>query len=313
MKYKLYKMSFQTAVHFGNGTLESGEYTIGSDTLFSALCQEALKVDAVLFEELCESVFSDQLRFSDALPYIGDIYYLPKPMMKIEKEQREASSILKKAYKKLKYISIDSFNEYLKGDYDILKEQDLENLGKYVVKTAAAIRGNEETEPYRIGQYYFNEGNGLYIIVGYEKDEVIRMFEELLDSLSYSGIGGKRSSGFGRFSATVKKVPQHLEERLESSASRYMTISLSLPKESELEEAMNGAEYIVCKRSGFVASETYASEQMRKKDLYVFKSGACFLNRFTGDVYDVSSKAGKHPVYRYAKPLFVGVDVCSKI
>lgn len=309
MKYKVYKMSFQTAVHFGSGTLESGEDTFLADTLFSALCQEACKMDASLYESLCEYAFSDQLRLSDAFPYVGDVFYLPKPMMKIVKEEKTASSALKKAYKKLKYISIDSFEEYLRGDYDVLGEHGLDELGIHDVRSVVAIRGNEKTEPYRIGEFYFKEGNGLYFIVGYESEPAILLLEELLESLSYSGIGGKRSAGYGRFTVSMKKIPPVLEERLNTVAFRYMTVSVSLPKAEELEEVMEDAEYILCKRSGFVASETYAREQMRKKDLYVFKAGACFTKKFNGDVYDVSSEGGKHPVYRYAKPLFVGVDV----
>lgn len=300
-------MSFQTAVHFGNGNLENGEYTFCADTLFSALCQEACKQDISLLEKLCEYVFSDQLRLSDAFPYMGNTYYLPKPMMRIEREQKDASSVLKKAYKKLKYIPIDFFGGYLRGEYDVLNEIGMGALGSYEVKTAVAIRGNEETEPYRVGQFYFNEGNGLYFIVGYESTEAIMLLEELLESLSYSGIGGKRSAGYGRFTMNVKKISETLEKLLEAKASRYMSISLSLPKETELEEVLKDAEYILCKRSGFVASETYAKEQMRKKDLYLFKAGACFTKKYDGDVYDVSSDNGSHPVYRYAKPLFVGV------
>lgn len=309
MKYKVYKMSFQTAVHFGSGTLESGEYTFCADTLFSALCQEALKQDVSLYEELCDYVFADYLRLSDAFPYIGDTLYLPKPMMRIEKEQKEASSVLKKAYKKLKYIPVESFEEYLKGDYDVLGVKDMGELGVHNTKTVVSIRGNEKTEPYRIGQYFFNDGNGLYIIVGYEKEDAILLIEELLESLSYSGIGGKRSSGYGRFEVHVKKIPKQLETRLTEKASRYMTISVSLPRTTELEAIMKDAEYILCKRSGFVASEMYGKEPMRKKDFFVFKSGACFAKKYVGDIYDVSSEGGMHPVYRYAKPLFVGVDV----
>ena len=32
------------------------------------------------------------------------------------------------------------------------------------------------------------------------------------------------------------------------------------------------------------------------------------VNCFAGDIYDVS-EGGKHPVYRYAKPIFMGVSL----
>ena len=47
MNYSLYKLNFKTAVHIGNSdggvSLDDGEMTIKSDTLFSALCCEAVK------------------------------------------------------------------------------------------------------------------------------------------------------------------------------------------------------------------------------------------------------------------------------
>lgn len=86
-----------------------------------------------------------------------------------------------------------------------------------------------------------------------------------------------------------------------------MSLSAALPKDDELETVLEGAEYLLCKRSGFVASEKYAPEQMRKKDLYVFRAGSCFPARFCGDIYDVSDKCGRHPVYRYAKPMLMEV------
>ena len=48
-------------------------------------------------------------------------------------------------------------------------------------------------------------------------------------------------------------------------------------------------------------------EWRRKKDLYVFNSGSTFTEKFEGDICDVSS-GGAHPVYRYAKPLWLGVE-----
>ena len=45
MNYKIYKMIFTQGVHFGAHSLEKSEITFQADTLFSALCIEALKID----------------------------------------------------------------------------------------------------------------------------------------------------------------------------------------------------------------------------------------------------------------------------
>lgn len=39
-----------------------------------------------------------------------------------------------------------------------------------------------------------------------------------------------------------------------------------------------------------------------------FSAGSTFTKDFLGDVYDVSNN-GRHSVYRYAKPMLMGVDL----
>ena len=110
MQYAVMKWHFNTAVRFGSskGQLADSEYIMHSDTLFSALCQEALKQggEAALLKlyELCKE---NKLLLSDTMPYIEETYFLPKPLMHIERTEQESSSVLKKAHKKLKYIPFE--------------------------------------------------------------------------------------------------------------------------------------------------------------------------------------------------------------
>lgn len=306
MEYTMYRLTFQTAVHFGRQNLDEGEYTCCADTLFSALCQEAFKLGEHVLQRLYHETKEGKLLFSDTFPYMKQTYFLPKPIKRIESDRREGDSTVKKAFKKLKYIPVDMLDTYLQGEFDIMNAPDFDSYGHFEMKTAVSIRGEVETMPYRIGTYYYNAGNGLYLIVGYQNKDGLALVEELLKMLSFSGLGGKRTAGFGRFNLIQDDIPMELHKRLESQGTQYMSLSVALPTDQELESAMNGADYLLCRRSGFVASENYAKEQMRKKDLYVFKAGSCFGTRFCGDIYDVSD-GGRHPVYRYAKPMFMEV------
>ena len=188
-----------------------------------------------------------------------------------------------------------------------MKGNGIDSLGHFDMKTSASIRGEDNTMPYRVGLYYFNKGNGLYIIFGYCEDKDRDLIDGLMGALSYSGLGGERSSGLGRFSCEKSVLPSKLAEHMEKAGEQYMTLSAALPRDDELERAVNNSQYLLIKRSGFIASDTYAAQQMRKRDLYVFKSGSCFSSKFEGDVYDVSCGAGSHPVYRYAKPMFIAI------
>lgn len=72
MRYKIYKFRFLTGVHLGKKSLDESEYTIGADTIFSALCHEYSKQGKEHFYVFLENVMQRKIIFSDALPYIGD-------------------------------------------------------------------------------------------------------------------------------------------------------------------------------------------------------------------------------------------------
>lgn len=309
MEYYIYRLEFQGAVRFGRRALEDAEYTFGADTLFSALCQEAVKQGDGLLEKLCRFTAEDELLYSDAFPYMGDAFYLPKPIRRIETAGEQGDSVRKKAYKKLRYLPADDLDRYLRGEYDVLSARSMDELGHFDMRVSASIRGEEEAKPYRVGVFYYQPGNGLYVIAGFRDREVMELSDRLMQSLAAAGIGGRRSAGMGRFHCVREKLPDSIARRLNRDGEAYMTLSVSLPREDEMQAALLGAEYLLHKRSGFVASESYAEEWMRKKDLYVMATGSCFRIRYRGDVYDVSDRGGRHPVYRYAKPMFMEVGV----
>ncbi len=76
MNYFLFKLRFETAVHFGPSDaalpLAASEEHVRADTLFSALCQTALCLygpEGV--EELCGQVQEGKLLLSDTMPWRG--------------------------------------------------------------------------------------------------------------------------------------------------------------------------------------------------------------------------------------------------
>lgn len=305
MKYKLYKMKFTSPVHFGEGHLDSSAYTFMADRLFSALYIEALKYGSA--DKLYAAANNGYLLISDGLPYIVDNLYIPKPVIRVNSGS-ESNSVIKKAFKKLSYIPIDKIDEYLNGSLDPGAENKaMDQLGRYADTTRAAVRsGTEDTLPYRVGTYSFCNGSGLYIIVGAADDEVSVMMDGLVRSLGYTGIGGKVSSGLGKFSVSAENIPAELLERFIGRYDRYITLAVSMAKNDCLEAALNNAGYMLVRRGGFVGSQKYSDSWRKKREMYCFAAGSCFENRFEGCISDLSD-GGTHPVYRYAMPLFMGV------
>ncbi|NLH00515.1 MAG: hypothetical protein GX488_01210 [Clostridiales bacterium] len=183
-------------------------------------------------------------------------------------------------------------------------------LGKFEVRTMSSSKNPDKANsgemlPFGVGIYRFADNNGLYCIVGFDGEPERLLFEKLLHALSYSGIGGKRSSGLGSFSFVSNALGEPIVTRL-NGRNHVISLSVSMAAPEELDLALTGARYTLIKRSGFVYSDSYADSPRRKKDFYSFKAGSYFLNGFDGGIFDVSG-GGTHPVYRYAIPLFMEV------
>lgn len=333
MQYKIFKLKFETPVHFGNekvGTsLENTNIICHSDTLFSAMCQEILKLfDEVVLLDFVDMVEDGGLLFSSLLPYNGNNLFLPKPCLLLERKSNQedvnSSSIKKKKMKKLDYISINDFSKYidsLKTGCDFDYDEDLYTVCK--TDTTAKVSLNTDSDNnniYYVGSTYFKDDCGLYVLVAYDKDEHIELFKKVLTSLGYSGIGGKRSSGYGKFEIIDEMYPDKTsnitEERLifellENKGDYYESLSLLSPTEDELDgNNFEKAYYKLISRNGFVYSTTYTDENtlVKRKSLSMFKEGSCFPFEIKGEIKDVSDN-GKHPVYKNGKCLKIGVKL----
>lgn len=305
MKYIAYKLSFQTGVHFGSGMLNETKERFYADTLFSALCLEALKMGEDTLKKLYQLTKNGEIVFSDSFPFIGDTLYIPKPMITIERETSDVSD--RKKWKKLKYIPLEQMQAYLSGNLDVEKEANcLKELGEIVIREKVSLVDVQKSEPYSVGVFYFKKGTGLYFLVGYQKEETITFMEQLIISLGYQGIGGKVSSGFGKFSVASMPITKDVIQRLENEKGTFVVLTTSLPKENEIESVICNATYLLEKRSGFIQSETYAKEQVKKHTQYFLQAGSVVKKRYEGDIYEVGTK-GTHSVWRYGKPILLEV------
>ena len=135
-------------------------------------------------------------------------------------------------------------------------------------------------------------------------------------SLGYSGIGGKTSSGFGAFhlddlvylDAPFADETEWLSSALHTDADRNLLLTSCLPAERELDAVIPSASYQLVRRGGFVQSDSYAAAPQKKQTQYFLSSGAVVGKRFSGGLFDVGQH-GNHPVYRYSRPSFLGVDL----
>ena len=306
MTYTLYKLRYKTPVLFGRGRLGKTAFTFYADTLFSAMCIEAEKMKPDGSKWLYDAAVSGGLCLSDGMLYVADSLFIPKPMTEI-KAAESGDPGLKKQFKKLSYIPLTDLDAYLSGNYDPTHANELlEGLGKYSEQVRVSVGRDKDSKPYSVGTFTFADDCGLYFICAAD-EEIVKDIDEIIKNISYTGLGGKISSGLGKFDYTPEKVPQIIKERLEGDYEQYMSLSVCMGSEyDDMDTVLDGAGYELIKRSGFVASSAYSDEPVKKRDFYAFKAGACFTERFKGDVFDVGG-GGAHPVYRYAKPMLMGM------
>ena len=314
MATKTVKLAFRGPVHFGQGRLSDSGYACDAATLFSALFIEALHEGVQ--DELLEAARCGEFALSDAFPYIGDTLYLPKPMVApglfdARNQERESlegrqDSRERKANKKLAYVPAQRYADYLTGEFDSLSELGHFDLGEASLQTKVNLTrsDSDDARPYFVGGYSFAPGAGLYFLVKGGFDVL-----PLLEQLGYAGIGGKRTSGYGQFEYQVEnKDPLAQVTSQVKSTGSFVLLATSAPRSSELnDELLEGARYRLVRKGGFVQSASHSKTPQKKRDLFLFAAGSTFSHRFEGDVFDVNATAGSHPVYRYAKALWMEV------
>lgn len=315
MRYAALHLNFRGPVHFGQGRLSDAALTCRADTLFSALCQEAAKAGSLA--PLMESMERRALYLSDLFPFRNRERFIPRPLMRIE-SAKTADPALRKRFKKLTHIPVSALDTYLHGKFDP-EDPGLAPFSVTTYRLCNAMQGRlslQDTVGYHVGTVHFQEGCGLFFYMAYREEQDLSLLLSLMESLSFSGLGGRRSSGMGGFDLEMK-TPDAAEQKLlclagdDGSAggngSRYLLLSSALPLDEELDSALEDAAYLMDERTGFVSGD--GPLPLKKRPLCTFRAGSCFAAPFTGQIADVAPEGLPHPVYRYARALFMELRV----
>lgn len=321
---KIYQLVFDGYVRFGNSSgaigVVSADFIMRSDAFFSAVCTEWLKIfgeDSL--SEMISAAANGELLFSDLLPFSGDSFYIHKPVFtrKYENVSNENQGDDKKRYKNARFIEVGSINEYLKNG-KVLSEQELDQ--SFVIEEVVwknSIDQNHEATPFAVSTYRFIKDSGLYFIA--QLDE---KWEEQLclvvDSLATTGLGGKRSIGYGKFQLyddplTVYEtdppyysIDRALKRSLQS-ADHYYLLSSLLPADEDI-KTLKESHYSLLRRGGFIDSPSYHINALKKNQIAMVASGSVLSKRVTGRMADVSN-SGAHPVYRNGFGMYIGVNI----
>lgn len=309
---KLVYLQFKTPVRFGKDKgrpdLTETGLTCHADTLFSALAIEwrCLYGEAAL-ADFFQLVDKGQLRMSDLLPYAKGSCFLPKPLKLFHSPPPDQI----KAVKKLDYLAVEDFQAFCQnGQTAEGKTPGKTEFAEVVYQVRVNKRDQAEPLPYHVAALRFFETAGLYCLLQFDEaleERLLTVFE----SLGETGIGGKRSSGFGKFelkrvvnlnSDELSESEQELSRLLELQAGLVMNLSLVLPGPGDLgvlKDPQSAYQFI--KRSGFTTDLGIKHSQVGMINI-----GSCLPERIDGQLVNLAP-SGAQPVYRYGLGLYIGV------
>lgn len=336
--YEITLLHFQSSVHFGNAS-EGGGLTevlpfCRADTFFSALCQEASMTDKKLLQQLINKAERGDIRISSLFPWhykAGEKgrqetfeLYLPRPILSVPpscrkeaeslQEARNGSGERKKRKKRawIRASQMHMFMEDLHSGENHLEEEP--EFGQ--IREDIHFNGRTR-QPYFSGSYYFSPDSGLYLIISLADESDSAGIMNIIQAVGLSGIGGRRSSGSGRFFADDPVIlegdPVYGEDDQvllsllkNTAASVQMTLCPLLPEQSEVRTAAEGTGRLI-RRGGFASSDVQRAP-VKTGNIYMMDTGSCFADRLSGGIADVGGGSLPHPVLKYGKGLYIGIS-----
>ena len=288
MHYYLYKLKFPYGVHFGADKAGIGLEKISSnchcDTLYSAICHEILKLygEGELTKFYNETV-DGKFLLTDLLPYKNDELMIPKPILYREKSEEEqvSDSVKKKKMKKLQFLPMSKLDDFFAGNFEDIKFCE----SALYEKNAPSREGDDSKNGlYSVGVTRFLDDCGLYFIAKLPEDKK-EWFDNIIMSLGLSGIGGKRTSGYGQFEPKISMLKDNILNLLNKESKYYLSLSAFYPQKDEIQNLKSGY-YTLIQRQGFVQSTNYSdnkSKFLKKLPTTMINAGSCFEKRFKGD------------------------------
>ena len=340
MAYYIFTLKFLTPVHFGDaangGFLDKIAMSCSADTLFAALCNEAALQGEAVVQQFVEKVSEKKIAFSSLMPYFcvldkekkkeTDIhFYLPKPLLTNEVNKQSAKSFQEmkqlatrlKKQKKTSFIRASQISQLLQSRKNgVAPELQVDEFAVPFVCGRVNLL-DEKPQPYYVGSYVFADNAGLYLLCSVKEDADIDFVKKLLSSLGASGIGGKRSSGYGKFaiadvscklSADAGKSDDNNAIALmlfAADSSLQMCIAPLCPQQEDVLSVKAGA-YRLVKRGGFISSPELG-ENVKRNSIYMLAEGSCFSKRLEGRMLEQSIAGLSHRVYRNGLGMFLGL------
>ena len=354
MKY-LFELKFNHAVHFGSSVagfgIEEVDETCHSDTLFSGIINQIAAVKHLIpnfnFTNFIEKFNSSLLpfRISSFGLVKGTEYFLPKPLIEPSIFTLDPSlNEYKKKFKKLKWVHLEDFNKWQKNmlsredikDYFVSYDNEPPLKAPAFYKTLSKAqhiqdRETNATQIYHTGQLFYNEDVYPYFIVDFNSELFSwEWFTEAIVLLGIAGLGGRRSSGYGKFNLRYEPIliggdESEWPKKVEGSTRHKKAIKLwdnvlnyqaegrylfSLFSPKTISECDYISYKLLMRKGWFFSNSSFY--QMKRRTVYMFSEGS-LLNRFVeGELINISPDElpeSHHKIYRAGLPFTIPFSI----
>ena len=196
-----------------------------ASTLFGAIANSVslLYGDLAVYE--LKEAFMKGARISSAFPYMGDTYYLPKPLT-LELIDFKEDPAQGKRLKRASYLDLNNFEKALRLELDSLEVPN--ELPQVAVDIPRVVldRVTQGSNLYFWKEIRFQEKGGIYFLYSGSEEVFEKYIKPAVRFLGDHGIGGKSTWGFGLFEPSFKYI------RIKAPESPYaVTLSNALPTE----------------------------------------------------------------------------------
>lgn len=315
--FHVYKLYFQTSLHLSRGkqgSYESSDHALHSDTLKSALyaCMRQLFADETLSKN-----FMDKVTLSSAFPFQDHeketIFWLPRPLIYRSKYENADN---RKKFKGINYVTVAQMSLILRGEHpsDLLKDGKAYQPKIWEQDTTQRVKINygDDSEPFYLEKLYpqNKDSSGLYFIVS--GDVNTQSLEAALRLLGDNGIGLQRNLGNGQFKYKKDSFTMSLPEK----NTAWVALSLFRPNKEDLtKDCLDNSFYQFTKRGGWISSaEDEAFLSIRKKSIMMFTEGSIFAfgeKTLRGKVENIRPDwdTPLHEIFRDGKAIFLPITI----
>jgi len=325
--------------HFGEFGLENSSVIFHSDSLFSAIINNYVKLygDA---EEDIEKLKS--IRLSSLFPAYQDIFFVPKPFTRLnfDKRGQERADEKPKEIKSIEFISLNALENHNKEILELEDEDEIDEKEKKLIvnkkflitkEDKAKVNDREinisdlgeqkQTIDRNKGSVLEVDGRGQLFNVGYIKPSEGTYFYFLIDDseldddmreklhasirlIQDEGLGGKRTTGAGLFESIEFCGRSVFDDYISSNSDKkyFMSLSLTLPENEE--EFKKCEAYHLIERMGYIYRPIQTTK--RKRSVMMLSEGSIFSGGIEGKVENVSPESN-YKVYKFGN--FFGIPI----